>query len=228
MTLQQLKELIKAVPGQGITSPQLDLVADSAIESGYAAVWGSYEWKIRRRQKDTTTTANQAHTSLPVDFESLGEGGIRFRTTNTPWVIDLVSEAVFDTDHPNPALYSNAQPQRAKIVYDPSQADKWRIVWFRIPDTAYNISITYYAKADTAFFPNVPSYMQAAIIAKCNSLMRGQGQERSFYDSIAQQELTRAQYSDSVDISKPPRFGVDLGFNDCWNTGDYGPRRWPG
>lgn len=214
MTLGQLKTYLKSIGAAGITQQNLDSTADVAIEAGYASVWGAYSWKIKRRQFDSTTTAGQTYTSLPSDFETVKV--ILVKSTGRPLAVDIMEEEMFDKNFPKTNFWSTEQPFAAKVGYNASggNGDKWRIWWFRIPDQAYTISVVYEAKADSAEFPNLPSYMQDAVISKCAALMQTGAEQRLAYNQIAEQAVQRAIFSDRTSSEKAVQWGGDPGWDD--------------
>lgn len=210
MTTGELRDYLKGVIGAGVTVNNLDAVAKVAAESGYASVWGAYTWKIKRVQNDAlSTTASQAYTQLPVDFESML--GIRIRADNEPVNVDIIPEHGFDESFPNPTTWGNDIPSSAKVVYSP--ANKWRIYWFPIPDAVYNLTVTYENKADIGNLPKLPSYMVDAVVAKAASLMFT-GERRVANDQVAARALQVAITSDREVSGVASRMGIAPGWDD--------------
>jgi hypothetical protein len=226
MTIQDLKIYLQSLSTAGLKTAQLDQLVTTAIEAGYAAVWGAYRWKIKRRQKSTTTTSGQAYTGLPSDFESIR--GVTIQATNTPTMVDIQEEESFDRNFPYPAFHTNSQPTTCKVVRNESggAGDKWRLYWFPIPNQAYNITIVYDATADSANFPSLPSYMQQAVIEKCCVLIQGAGDARLAFLQSANAALQAAIYSDRTSNEYTMQWGGDPGWDDWWNSQGGGSAMW--
>ena len=224
MDLQRLKDYLKSIATSGLAVPNLDQVADAAIESGFSRVWGAYPWSVRRGTKTLSTVASQAHTVLPDDFESLLT--VRYVSTVNPWNIDIVEESVFDEDHPNPVAYLTSIPVKAKVVYNgPQKGDRWRLYWYPVPSTVYTMELTYNRRADPAVLPDLPTTMLDAVMAACSALMRSDGNERLAYDQIAKSALDKAIAADRPVTGVAPRWGADPGWDD-WDTGRRGSTVW--
>lgn len=226
MTSAELKEYLKGV-GTGITQSQLDKVAAVAMEAGYSSVWGAYAWKVKRRVKDTTTTAAQSFTYLPSDFDSIRV--ILLKSSSRPLAVDILEEEAFDKNFPKLDYWSNEQPFAAKIVYNAAGAgaqQKWQIYWFRIPDQAYNITIVYDARADLADLANLPSYMIDAIVANCMIYMTADSDKRALYAQVGEQRLQRAIYSDRTSSERAVQWGGDPGWDDWEGTSRRGSSVW--
>lgn len=224
MTLAQLKEYLKG-GASGFLETSLDKAADLAIEAGYNAVWGAYEWKVRRKYSEAlTTTANQAYTSLFADMESVLL--IRVMDGARAVTVDLKDENAFDYDFASPVLVQADIPIAAKVVHHGGAGtDKYRAYWFPIPDKAYTLKIPYMTKADTAQFPNLPSYMQEAVVSKCLVFMQRTADEKLQHETAAEAAIQRAILKDQVMGGYAPRIGVDPGWDD-WSVTSGGGSVW--
>jgi len=217
MDVANLKNYLMSISTSGLKDDKLGKLADTAIEIGFAAVWGAYRWKVKRRQKDTTTIAAQAYTELPADFESIR--GVVIKTASLPCLVDIQEEESFDRSFPYPANFQNSQPTTCKIVKTESAGEKWRIYWFRIPDQAYNVSIIYDGTSDTAYLGKIPSYMEQAVLERCAALMQGTAEARLAFMQSAQAALQTAIFSDRTSNELTMRFGVDPGWDDYSDSG---------
>ena len=208
----------------GLTAAQKDKMAQVAMEAGYASVWGAYPWSCRRGTTTLTTSGGVAYTALPSDFEACTS--IRYLGSGNPWLINVMEEVAFDTDFPYPGAFSSAIPRVCKIVYEtPQAANRFRIVWYPVPDAAYSMALSYNRRADTAFLPNVPSWMLDPIVQRAGALMFSQITERLQYDMLADRAVLRAMSADQPVVGVGPMYGADPGWND-WDTKHRGSSVW--
>lgn len=225
MTLQDLVEYLKGQAGAGISANQLQKMAEVAAEAGYAGVWGAYPWSVRRGTGTLTTTASTAHTVLPVDFESVTS--IRYAGSSRAHVVDILEEVAFDTSFPNPSLVTGL-PTHCKIVYETPQGNnKWRVVWYPVPDSAYSYTLTYNRKSDLANLPNLPSWMLHAVVQRCAVLMEPTVEGQYQRKILADQALSDAIAADRPVTGIGPQFGADPGWDDFHLSTGRGYSTWP-
>jgi hypothetical protein len=219
MTLDELKKYLTSIP-TGVENPAIGGIATTVIEAGYASVWGANNWKVKRAENTTlATVANQVYTSLPADFESLISLKVIDGTASRS--IDIVDENSFDYDIPSPVAWQVAMPRLAKVVFaDPL----YRAVWYPVPDAVYTVHLVYVRRADSAKFPNLPSYMQDAVISKASSMML-RGEDRTAAETVAMATLNRAILSDGAVSGYSPRVGGDPGWDD-YAMGPSGGSSW--
>lgn len=231
MTLQELKEYLSYIRTGNVKLTGIEKVVDVAIESGYGAVWGAHSWKVRRGMNTSlTTTSGQAYSILPGDMEGL-VSLVVLNGSRSRW-INIYSEENFEIDMPQPSAHSTTIPSIGKLVYhSDNAADRWRVYWCPIPNAAYSLRVVYQRRADTAFFPNLPSYMQSAVIDECLARIMEPGDSRTNQYSVAAASLAKAITSDNAVPGSPSMLGVDPGWNDWVTVGgvanDGLPLDWP-
>jgi len=225
MTISELKKYLSAVRTGGGAVPQINDLVDSAVETGFAQVWGAYEWKIRRAEStDLTCTTSQAYTVLPDDLESV-DSIVVIDGTSSFWV-DLKGEGNFEMDYPYPSGHATGKPYAGKVVFNSAaQGNRWLIYWCRIPNSAYSLRVIYQRVGSEALIPQLPSYMLAAVVDRCLEYTLPPGEGRLAQHQAANSSLKKAIQSDEM-VSGPPKYvGVDPGWNvDAFvgNAGDDG------
>lgn len=214
MTGTQLKNFLigHGLGIEGVTQAQLSGVADVAAEAGFAAVWGRYNWTIRRGTATLSTVANQAYTSLPSDFESLIS--LVYAAGTRDYRINIKSEAEFDTDFPDPSIQTGV-PEVAKVVYQgPNAADRFRLYWFPTPAAVYALPLAYARRSDLAFLPDLPPWLVNAVVLKSLVLMQPTADKRYQADAAAEAAIFAAIASDNPSNTNDPGFGTDAGWDD--------------
>lgn len=214
MTGAELKEYLigHGLGIEGISQAQLTKVASVAAEAGFAAVWGRYNWTVRRGTATLATVANQAYTSLPSDFESLIS--VVYVAGTRDYRINIKSESEFDTDFPDTSIRTGP-PEVAKIVYQgPNAADRYRMYWFPLPPAIYSLPMAYARRSDLAFLPDLPPWLVNAVVLKSLVLMQPTADRRYQADAAAEAAIMAAIASDNPSNTNDPGFGSDAGWDD--------------
>ena len=217
MTIEEAKTYLMSQSGSGgIIDPTLRDRATFALELGYSEVWGSYAWKVRRKSTTLTTTAAQASDNLPSDFEMAIWMGVQ--ESGRQRYIAIREEELFDLGHPMPANDANGLPIDCKIVYNlATPATSWKVHWWRVPDAAYTIPLSYHRSADVEFLPKLPSHMLPAVLASALAFFKGNVAERQAYNQMAEIHLMKAQVAEKTVSGVFPIFGDNQGWDDFEN-----------
>lgn len=216
MTTEALIKYLRS-QGTGIDQAQLEDTAQIAFETAYGEVWGSYRWTVRRSQVTLTLTVSGTTTDLPKDFERAI--WMSLQKTGRKHEIVIKPEEWFDLHHPYPDDDSDGVPFVCKIVHSPATpTDKWKAYWWRVPNEAYSVVLSYDRSANTGEFPNLPSHMVKPVVAGALSLMKANVNDRQGFDNLFERALARAQRADKTVSGILPLFGSDQGWDD-FDTG---------
>ncbi len=235
MTSGQLKEYLKSIRSGGVEIPQINDIVDNAIQIGFGSVWGAYAWKTKRREDTSlSATSGQAYTILNAKMESLVSLVLEDGTSSR-W-INIMGEENFDMSYPRPVSHTTSRPIVAKLVkHSAASNDKWRVYWFPVPNSSYNIRLVYDMVGTSAQLSSLPSYMLAAVVDKCVELVMPPGEGRTAQMQIADRSLKRAISSDMAVSGAPSILGPDPGWNDGAFVGqgnddipDIASPWWPG
>jgi hypothetical protein len=214
MTVETLKEYLKALKFEGVTISYSQEIVDAAAEAAFGKVWEAHIWKIGRKL-DTSlrTVADQAYTIMPKDMSGIGT--VRLISGTKRRKIAIVDEGNFDESYPNPAALSTTMPTAAKLVYhSPTKTDMWRLYWDRVPDGVYEVHVSYRFEATLSFLPNLPGHMVEPVMLAGSALILPPGPTLNNQMLAAQASLRQAISGDEKFTGIVDVMGGDPGWDD--------------